>query len=57
MAPNEWLDPNNGVNYQVAAQTPQFKVDSFDAMQRTPITPASGRGMQLLYNLARLEEK
>src|ERR1700685_4334780 len=29
VAPHEWLDPKNGVNYQVAAQTPQFKVDSF----------------------------
>ena len=42
VAPNEWLDPKNGVNYQVAAQTPQFKIDTFDAMQRTPITPPSG---------------
>ena len=55
VAPNEWLDPKNGVNYQVAAQTPQFKIDTFDAMQRTPITPASGVGMQLLYNLAQLK--
>ena len=55
VAPNEWLDPKNGVNYQVAAQTPQFKIDTFDAMQRTPITPATGGGTQLLYNLARLK--
>ena len=44
VAPNEWLDPKNGVNYQVAAQTPQYKIDTFDAMQRTPITaPRAGR--------------
>jgi multidrug efflux pump subunit AcrB len=55
VAPNEWLDPKNGVNYQVAAQTPQFKIDNLDAMQRTPITPASGGAIQLLYNLARLK--
>jgi multidrug efflux pump subunit AcrB len=42
------------VNYQVAAQTPQYKVDTFDAMQRTPITSVSGGTKQLLSNLARL---
>ena len=55
MAPNQWLDPKNGVNYQVAAQTPQYKIDTFDAMQRTPITAPSGGTKQLLYNLARLK--
>jgi multidrug efflux pump subunit AcrB len=54
VAPNEWLDPKNGVNYQVAAQTPQIKIDTFDAMQRTPITAPAGGTTQLLYNLARL---
>jgi multidrug efflux pump subunit AcrB len=54
VAPNEWLDTKNGVNYQVAAQTPQFRIDNFDAMERTPITPTSGGATQLLYNLARL---
>src|SRR4029077_14538699 len=54
IAPNQWLDPKNGVNYQVAAQTPQYKIDTFEAMRRTPITaPASGM-KQLLYNLAGL---
>ncbi len=55
VAPNQWLDPKNGVNYQVAAQTPQYKIDTFDAMQRTPITAPSGGTTQLLYNLARLK--
>lgn len=55
VAPNEWLDPKNGVNYQVAAQTPQYKIDTLDAMQRTPITAPSGASKELLYNLARLK--
>ncbi len=38
LAPNQWLNPQNGVNYQVAVQTPQYRIDSFDALQRTPIT-------------------
>jgi len=55
VAPNQWLDPQNGVNYQVSAQTPQYKVDTFDAMQRTPITAPTGGMPQLLYNLAQLK--
>ncbi len=55
IAPNEWLDPKNGVNYQVAAQTPQYKISTFDDMRRTPITALSGGSKQLLYNLAGLK--
>jgi multidrug efflux pump subunit AcrB len=52
VAPNQWLNPVNGVNYQVAVQTPQFKVDSLDAVGRTPITSSTGGGNpQLLSNL------
>jgi multidrug efflux pump subunit AcrB len=55
VAPNQWLDLQNGVNYQVAAQTPQYKINTFDAMRLTPITAPSGRVKQLLDNLARLK--
>jgi len=55
VAPNQWLDPQNGVNYQVAAQTQQYKIDTFDAMQRTPITAPAGGTQQLLSNLAQLK--
>jgi multidrug efflux pump subunit AcrB len=50
-APNQWLNPLNGVNYQVAVQTPQYRVDSIDAIRRTPITSADGSNTQLLDNL------
>src|ERR1700733_3038582 len=55
VAPNQWLDPKNRENYQGAATTPQFRIDTFDAMQRTPITAPAGGTTQLLYNLARLK--
>jgi multidrug efflux pump subunit AcrB len=54
IAPNQWLDPKNGVNYQVAAQTPQYKIQTFDDMRRTPLTAPTLGGKQLLYNLATL---
>jgi multidrug efflux pump subunit AcrB len=41
-APNQWLNYQNGVNYQVAVQTPQYRIDSFDALLRTPITNGGG---------------
>ncbi len=37
-APNEWLNPVNGVNYQVVVQTPQYRIDSLQSMARTPVT-------------------
>src|SRR5580704_1950620 len=37
VAPNQWLNWGNGVNYQVLVQTPQYKIDSVDALMRTPI--------------------
>jgi multidrug efflux pump subunit AcrB len=53
VAPNQWLNPVNGVNYTVAVQTPMYKIDSFDAIQRTPISAPGGTGEpQLLGNLA-----
>jgi hypothetical protein len=57
VAPNQWLNPQNGVNYQIAVQTPQVKVDTFEAMKRTPITTLGGTSgrKRLLDNLATLE--
>jgi multidrug efflux pump subunit AcrB len=50
-APNQWLNPLNGVNYNVAVQTPQYRIDSIDAIRRTPITAAAGGNTQLLDNV------
>jgi CzcA family heavy metal efflux pump len=51
-APSFWLDPHNGVQYQVAVQTPQYRVDTYQALQNTPITGAgSNVPPQILGNL------
>jgi multidrug efflux pump subunit AcrB len=52
-APNFWLNGQNGVSYRVAVQTPQYQIDSVDALEREPI--GAGNGQQLLANLASLE--
>jgi multidrug efflux pump subunit AcrB len=40
VAPNNWLDWDNGVNYSVAVQTPQHLNNSIDEVLKTPITTA-----------------
>src|SRR5579883_1649114 len=50
--PNFWLDPRNGVTYNVAVQTPQYRVDTFQALQNTPISGSMpGAQPQILGNL------
>ena len=51
-APNEWLNPLNGVNYQIVTQTPNYRIDSLPALARTPVTSPAGNASQLLGNLA-----
>jgi multidrug efflux pump subunit AcrB len=41
VAPNFWLNPANGVSYNVAVQTSQYRIDSLDQLLRTPITAAT----------------
>jgi multidrug efflux pump subunit AcrB len=41
VAPNFWVNWSNGVNYNVGVQTPQYRVDSLDALLRTPVSVAS----------------
>ena len=36
IAPTYWLSPQ-GVQYLVATQTPQFKIDSIEALKELPV--------------------
>jgi multidrug efflux pump subunit AcrB len=51
VSPGFWLDPSNGVVYNLAAQSPQYNIDSLDALLRTPVRAAGGGPTQLLSNL------
>ncbi len=42
--PNYWLNPQNGVNYSVVVQTPQYQIDSVDALKSIPVTGGSSAG-------------
>ena len=50
-APNFFLNPQNGVSYQVAVQTPQYRVSSLSDLESTPVM-AAGVAPQLFGNLA-----
>jgi multidrug efflux pump subunit AcrB len=57
-APAFWLNPQNGVVYNIAVQTPQYKVDTLDALLNMPVSATGGgaaaaasTGTQLLGNL------
>jgi multidrug efflux pump subunit AcrB len=41
IAPSYWVNWSNGVNYSIGVQTPQYKIDSLDALLRTPVSVAS----------------
>jgi multidrug efflux pump subunit AcrB len=60
LAPNYWLDPSNGVSYSVLAQVPQHLIDSVQALNNTPLTPAatdpSTEAPQLLSNVAAVHQ-
>jgi multidrug efflux pump subunit AcrB len=40
-APNFWMNWTNGVQYNIGVQTPQYRIDSIDALLRTPISVAT----------------
>ena len=49
--PTFWADPKTGVQYNVAAQAPQYRVDSLQDLAITPLT-AHNAQPQMLANLA-----
>ena len=37
IAPNYWINPQNGVDYPVAVQTPEYRMDSTSELLDTPV--------------------
>ena len=55
VAPTYWLNPQNGVSYLIAMQTPQYSVDSLAALQNLPITPSGAGASQVLGGIADIQ--
>ena len=54
-SPNYWLSQQNGVQYLVATQTPQFEINSLDSIQNTPIGSSAGGVPQILGGVATVQ--
>jgi len=50
--PSFWANPQNGVNYSVAVQVPQYKIDSMQALENIPVSSVNAKSPQVLGNLA-----
>jgi multidrug efflux pump subunit AcrB len=53
-APSFWVDPKSGTQYQVAAQTPQFRLANLNDLGNTPLSGGIGGSSQILSNLANI---
>jgi len=53
-SPSFWVDPKSGTQYQVATQTPQFRLESLNDLGNTPLSGANGASGQILSNVARI---
>jgi len=53
--PTFWLNPKNGISYPIAVQTPQYQLDSLDALRNIPITPQNGQSGQILGAVGEIE--
>jgi multidrug efflux pump subunit AcrB len=51
-APTFWLNPKNGVSYNVATETPQYETDTLQGLGNLPITSSAGTPPQILNSLA-----
>jgi len=52
IAPNFWVNPVNGVQYNVNVMTPQYKMNTVDALNNTPISTPHDAPTQLFGNLS-----
>jgi multidrug efflux pump subunit AcrB len=54
VAPTYFLNPENGVNYAVVMQTPQYQVDSLSSLQTLPITSSQPTQAPILGGIANI---
>jgi len=56
VTPNYWVDPTSGIQYFLAIQTPQYRIDSIDSILKTPLsTLGLTKQAELLGNVATIK--
>src|ERR1700759_4475555 len=53
VAPTYYLNPDNGVSYSIVMQTPQYQIDSMNALETLPITGGVG-GAPILGGISKI---
>ncbi len=55
-SPTFWVDPKNRVSYQIATQTPQYRVETLQDLENVPITvPTAVTPSSILANVASVQ--
>jgi multidrug efflux pump subunit AcrB len=55
--PTFWLNPVNGVSYNLATQTPQYRIQSLQDMQNIPISGTGQKVPEILNDVASIERE
>lgn len=50
-SPTFWLNPKNGVSYNIASQTPQYSLDTLGELESVPITASAARSSNANFNM------
>jgi multidrug efflux pump subunit AcrB len=53
--PTFWLNPKNGVSYNLVTQTPQYRIQSFSDLQNIPISGANVKAPEILNDVAGIQ--
>jgi multidrug efflux pump subunit AcrB len=53
--PEFWLDPKTGVEYSIATQTPQYRIQSVQDLENVPVTGPSNAQPQILTSIASIQ--
>src|ERR1700755_3080782 len=54
VAPTYYLNPDNGVSYSIVMQTPQYQIDSLQALQALPLTATGNSQSPILGGIAKI---
>ncbi|MGH6827848.1 MAG: efflux RND transporter permease subunit, partial [Rhizomicrobium sp.] len=57
VAPTFWLNPQNGVSYDMVLQTPQYRLNTLGELEALPITGSTGGSDQLLGGISNIRRE
>jgi multidrug efflux pump subunit AcrB len=55
--PTFWLNPVNGVSYNLVTQTPQYRIQDFQDLQNIPISGVAQKAPEILTDVANIERE